>query len=73
MHILFIIRLQHLPHPVPDRGGAHRRPPWRVTHMFTPGSQVEQRNHISRRLALQTRRVSVTELAHSLDVGGRRR
>ena len=37
MHILFIIRLKHPPHPVPDRGSAHRRPPWCVTHMFTPG------------------------------------
>ena len=26
---------------------------------------MEQRNHISRRLALQTRRVSATELTHS--------
>ena len=73
MHILFIIRLQHLPHPVPDRGGAHRRPPWRVTHMFTPGSQVEQRNHISWRLTLQMHRVSAAEPAHRLDAGGRRR
>ena len=33
---------------------------------------MEQRNHISRRLALQTRRVSATELAHSLDTASTR-
>ena len=52
--------------PIRRSRAAHPEGKWRW-------SQVEQRNHISRRLALQTRRVSATELTHSLDAGGRRR